>query len=128
MVDLALERPALGVIANFDIMRLPDDWFLYRDTDHVMLFYGARLTELAALPIGAQFMSVSSPNPFVHPKSELYPWHSTVSEIRMSVFRPNGQPERGYAQVQRQMLKPWEIEFFEPIWRAICQNPLKPTF
>lgn len=104
---------------DIDFSRPPDDHIKFPSHDFVMFYYGALRRELATLPYGTTFVSVNSPNPFVDPQSELYPWCYITFEIRECTFR-KGQVGRGFAQTARRLLQPWQIELFEPLWRKLC--------
>lgn len=104
------------------IERAPDDWQIFEPDGYppsIAFYYGVRCAAVHLLPLGAHFGVVYSPNVYVHPDSPLKPWHYSVFEVGLSLFRPFRPLERAYAQIKRRQLTRFEVPHFEALWLDI---------
>lgn len=99
----------------------PDRWQVFQPDGHpasIHFYYGVPTTT-QALPLGAHFAVVYSPNVYVDVKSPLYPWHLEVFEVCLYQHRLTRPLERSYKSVKRRQLTRFEVPHFEALWLDI---------
>lgn len=108
MIDL-MERP-------------PDSWQVLEPQGYpasIAFYFGVQYAEVYLLPLGAHFGVVRSPNYYVHPQSPLRPWHYSVFEVTLFIYRQDRELERSYRQIKRRQLSRFEVPHFEALWLDI---------